>query len=74
VNPVHLAEVDRALLLISEAREFAERTARLVAGEMGDAGLVSALEAADRELLTLHGHLSRAAYFPGSREQLRLAG
>lgn len=74
MNPAHLAEVDRALLLISEAREFAERTARVVAGEGGSEALVTALEAADRELLSVHGDLSRGAYFPDSREQLRLAG
>jgi hypothetical protein len=74
VNQAHLAEVDKALQLISEAREFVERTARTVAAEGGDPGLVAALEDAEHDLDGIHGSLTRATYVPASREQLRLAG
>jgi hypothetical protein len=74
VDPSHLGEVDNALLLISEAREFVERTARRIDGEGGDAQLITALEEADRDLLSIHGELMRATYFGSSKEQLKLAG
>lgn len=75
MSHVHLAEVDRALLLISEARERAERAGRAIERDGGDAHLVAALGEADRSLLAVHGELMRAAYFPSSAaEQLKLAG
>lgn len=74
VNQAHLAEIERTLLYISEARERAERTARSMRRDEGDPRLVSALEDADRGLLAVHGELMRAAYFPASSEQLKLAG
>ena len=73
MNPAHLGEVDKALKLISEAREFVERTTRMVAGDGGDPGVVAALEDAEHDLDGIHGSLTRATYVP-AREQLRLAG
>jgi hypothetical protein len=75
VSSEHLAEVERTLLLIAEARERAERTARRVRREEGERRLVEALEDADRALLAVHGELMRSAYFgaDASSEQLRLA-
>ncbi|MGB2876393.1 MAG: hypothetical protein WBB76_13100 [Gaiellaceae bacterium] len=72
----HLADIERALLVISEARERAEQAARSVKKDEGDATIVAALEEADESLLAVHGKLMRAAYFPagGTERQLRLAG
>jgi hypothetical protein len=50
-------EVDATLLLLSEARERAERAAKTIAAAGGEAQVVSALEAVDRELLALHRRL-----------------
>ena len=50
-------EVDATLLLISEARERAERAARTIAEAGGQAHVVDALERIDRELLLLHRRL-----------------
>ena len=74
MNEVHLSEIDRALLVISEARECAARTARALKGEGGDDALIAALERADGDLLSVHGELMRAVYFPPTSQQLRLAG
>ena len=74
MNSFHLAEVDKALLFISEARERAEQAARAIKGDGAEPHLVSALEDADRDLLAVHATLMRAAYFPTSgRAQLALA-
>jgi predicted methyltransferase MtxX (methanogen marker protein 4) len=44
VNEAHFAEIERALLYISEARERAERTARELERTGADAHLIRALE------------------------------
>ncbi len=75
VNQNHIAEVERTLLLIAEARERAERVARSIKREEGDPTLVEALEESERALLSLHTELSRTTYFPVlTEQQLRLAG
>lgn len=70
----HLDEIDRTLLLIAEARECAERTARTMRQEVGDARLACALDATDQSLLAVHAELLRTAYLAPGREQLKLAG
>lgn len=77
MSPDELAEIEAALLCISEARERAERLARELKRSNRDGDVVDALEAADRELLAVHGDLMRRAYFgesPPCAEQLKLAG
>jgi hypothetical protein len=74
MDPAQLEAVDRALLVIGEARERAEQAAKTV--RTGDnRSLLDALENADRSLLAIHGALMRAAYFPAAPadEQLKLA-
>lgn len=49
--------VDETLLLLSEARERAERAAREIVASDGAQHVVDALERVDRELLTVHRRL-----------------
>lgn len=66
-----LEAIDRALLVISEARERAESAAR----ECAEPRVVDALESADRALTSVYNDLWRAVYMPAAGdEQLRLAG
>jgi hypothetical protein len=74
VNAAHLEEVEKTLLLISHARERAERSARAIRDEDAGSELAVALEEADRRLLAVHGELMRSSYFGGAQDQLRLAG
>ncbi len=63
MSAAHYETVDSVLLLLAEARERAEGAARAIAADEGQAKLVQALEAADRELLALHKRLLDGAYF-----------
>ena len=67
-------EVDATLLLISEARERAERAAKAVTEASGQAHVVAALERVDQELLALHKRLMEDAIFrvPSAEHQLAL--
>jgi len=74
VNPAHLDEVEKTLLLISHARERAERSARAIRREDAGSPLAAGLEEADRRLLAVHGELMRSSFFGDAQDQLRLAG
>ena len=74
VNSAHLEEVEKTLLLISHARERAERSARAIRRDDAGSRLAVALEEADRRLLALHGELMRSSYFGDTQDQLKLAG
>ncbi len=74
MNATHLEEVEKTLLLISHARERAERSARTIRREGGASRLAVALEEADRQLLAIHGELMRSSYFGDAQDQLKLAG
>jgi len=73
VNATHLEEVEKTLL-ISHARERAERSARAIRREDGASRLAGALEEADRRLLAIHSELMRSSYFGDAHDQLKLAG
>jgi hypothetical protein len=73
MNETCLAEIEKTLLVISEARELAERTAKTIRQEQADHHLVEALNEADQELLALHRRLMESAYFGAPSGQLRLA-
>jgi hypothetical protein len=72
MNESHFAEIEKALLYISEARERAQNAARTVARDGAEEHLVEALEDADRELLALHRRLMQRTYFAVEKEQLTL--
>jgi hypothetical protein len=63
VSVLQFEEVDATLLLISEARERAERAARVIAEAGGEEHAVEALERVDRELLVLHRRLMDETIF-----------
>lgn len=63
VNESHFDEIERTLLLITGARERAERAARALGKDGAEQHLVEALESADGELLAIHRKLMQATYF-----------
>jgi hypothetical protein len=73
VTAEDLTQVDRALLCISEARERTEQAARTMREADAEPSLVSAMEAADSELLAIHRRLMQSAYFGARAEQLKLS-
>jgi hypothetical protein len=72
VNEAHLAEIEKVLLYVSEARERAERAARTLRSDDAEPHLVEALEEAERELERLGRSLMQRTYFAVSMEQLSL--
>jgi hypothetical protein len=70
VNESHFAEIERALLYISEARARAERSARELGRDGAEPHLVEALEDAERELEALGRRLMQRTYFAVAEEQL----
>jgi hypothetical protein len=66
----HSAEIERTLLLISEARRRAEKTAKSLRAEGAEAHLVAALEQAERELEALGRKLMQETYFAVPNDQL----
>jgi hypothetical protein len=64
-----LEALDETLLLLSEARERAERAVRETREGEGPEFIAEALERVDQELLTLHRRLMDETYFrvPGDR-------
>lgn len=63
VTVSHFEALDETLLLLSEARERAERAAREVRDEDGQEHIAEALERVDRELLAMHRRLMDETYF-----------
>ena len=75
METAHLEEVEKTLLLVSHARERAERAARRIREVDPGSRLAAALEETDKRLLALHGELMRSSYFGDAQDdQLRLAG
>jgi hypothetical protein len=73
VNEAHFAEIEKALLYISEARERAERAAKALARDGAEPHLVEALDEAERELEVLGRTLRQRTYFAVPKEQLTLS-
>lgn len=67
----HFEALDETLLLLSEARERAERAARDVREADGQEFIADALERVDTELLAMHRRLMDETYFrvPASPEK-----
>ncbi|MGH2996348.1 MAG: hypothetical protein ACRDON_00320 [Gaiellaceae bacterium] len=72
MNEAHFAEIEKALLYVSEARERAERAARSLRRDDAEPHLVEALEEAERELERLGRTLMQRTYFAVPKEQLTL--
>jgi len=73
VNEAHMAEVERAMFVVSGARKRLERTAELLAKEGAEEHLVDALREAERELDALSLKLMQKTYFAVSKDQLTLS-
>jgi hypothetical protein len=73
VNEAHFAEIEKALLYISDARRRAERAAKELRRDDAEPHLVEALEAAERELEALGRHLMQQTYFAVPKQPLSLA-
>ena len=72
VNEAHFAEIEKALLYISEARERAERAAQAIAKSGAEPHLVEALQQAERELEAVGRKLMQRTYFAVPDSQLTL--
>ena len=59
----HFEALDETLLLLSEARERAERAAKEIRDDEGQTHLAEALERVDEELLALHRRLMDETLF-----------
>ncbi len=73
MNEAHFAEIEKALLYISEARERVERAGKALARDGAEPHLVEALEEAERELEVLGRTLMQRTYFAVPKEQLTLS-
>ena len=68
----HFAEIEVAMLYITEARERAERAAKALRTESADAHLIEALERSAAELSDVGRRLRQGTYFAVPKEQLNL--
>ena len=73
VNEMHMAEIERAMFVVSGARKRLERTADLLAKDDAEEHLVDALREAERELDALSLKLMQKTYFAVSKDQLTLS-
>lgn len=72
VNEMHMAEIERAMFVVSGARKRLERTADLLAKDDAEEHLVDALREAEQELDALSLRLMQKTYFAVSKDQLTL--
>jgi hypothetical protein len=63
MNEAHFAEVEKTLLFVSEARQRAEKAAKVLAKDGAESHLVAALHEAERELELVHLRLMQGTYF-----------
>jgi hypothetical protein len=73
VNEAHFAEIEKALLYISEARKRVEKAAKELRQDDAESHLVIALEDAGVELGGLGRRLMQQTYFAVPKEQLSLS-
>lgn len=73
MNEAHMAEIERAMFVVSGARKRLERTAELLAKDEAEEHLVDALREAERELDALSLKLMQKTYFAVSKDQLTLS-
>ena len=72
MNEAHMAEIERAMFVVSGARKRLERTAELLAKDDAEEHLIDALREAERELDALSLKLMQKTYFAVSKDQLTL--
>lgn len=73
MNEAHFAEIEKALLYISEARERTDRAAQALSKGGAEPHLVDALERAEGELRDLHRRLMQGTYFAVPADQASLS-
>lgn len=72
MNEAHFAEIEKALLYISDARERAERTLKALEKDGAEGHLVEAVRTAEADLGALHKRLMQQTYFAVPKSQLSL--
>ena len=72
MKEAHMAEIERAMFVVSGARKRLERTAELLAKDDAEEHLVEAVREAERELDALSLRLMQKTYFAVSKDQLTL--
>lgn len=73
VSEAHMAEVESALFVMSEARRRAEQAARDLAKDGAEPHLVEAMERAERELEATIDAFFKSTYFHVPKDQLALS-
>lgn len=68
-----MAEIERAMFVVTGARKRLERTAELLAKDDAEEHLVDALREAERALDALSLKLMQKTYFAVSKDQLTLS-
>ena len=63
IDEEHFAEIDAAMLYIEEARARAVRAAKTLQRDGADAGVVRALERAERQLSDVARELTHGTFF-----------
>jgi hypothetical protein len=74
LNEAHFAEIEKALLFISDARQRAERAANAIEKDGAESHLVEALRDAEQELEALGRRLMQRTYFAVPDSQLTIKG
>ena len=73
VHEGHMAEIERAMFVVSGARKRLERTADLLAKDGAEEHLIDALREAEQELDALSLRLMQKTYFAVAKDQLTLS-
>ncbi len=63
MNEAHFAEIEKALLYVSEARKRAGKASVAIAKDGAEPHLVAALDALEVELAALHRRTMQGTYF-----------
>jgi hypothetical protein len=72
VNEGHMAEIERAMFVVSGARRRLDRTAQMLERDGAEEHLVEALREAERDLDALTLRLMQKTYFAVAKDQLTL--
>ncbi|MBA3347943.1 MAG: hypothetical protein H0T13_05230 [Actinobacteria bacterium] len=72
VNEGHMAEIERAMFVVSGARKRLERTADMLAKDGAEEHFVEALREAEQDLDALSLRLMQKTYFAVTKDQLTL--
>jgi uncharacterized protein Yka (UPF0111/DUF47 family) len=73
MNEAHFGEIERLILVVSDARERAQRVARDLERDDAEPHLVAAVAEVEKELDQVSHRLMRKTYFAVPKEQLTIS-